>query len=49
MKSGLDHLPEQKRQEIDRILQIIFEEFEDALSLASQEWKTGGRILKIIL
>ena len=49
MKSGLDHLPEQKRPEIERILRMIFEEFEDALSLANQEWKTGGRILKVVL
>jgi len=49
MKAGLGHLPTQKRQEIERIVRIVFEEFEDALSLASREWKTGGRILKIIL
>lgn len=49
MKTGLDHLPPQKHQEIERIVRIVFEEFEDALSLASREWKTGGRILKIIL
>ncbi|MCM8732393.1 HEPN domain-containing protein [Hephaestia sp. GCM10023244] len=49
MKTGLDHLPPQKKQEIDRILRLVFEEFEDALSLARHEWKTAGKILKVIL
>lgn len=49
MKTGLDHLPPQKQQEVERIVRIVFEEFEDALSLANRDWKTNGRILKIIL
>lgn len=49
MKTGLDHLPPQKQQEIERIVRIVFEEFEDALSLASRDWKINGKILKIIL
>src|SRR3546814_15891766 len=49
MKTGLDHLPPQKQQEIGRIVRIVFEEFEDALSLASRDWKINGKILKIIL
>jgi len=49
MRTGTEHLPPQKQQEIDRILQLIFEEFEDALSLANHQWKTRGKILKIIL
>ncbi len=49
MRTGLDHLPAQKQQEVERILRIIFEEFEDALSLAQHQWKKRGRILKIIL
>ncbi|WP_333606258.1 nucleotidyltransferase and HEPN domain-containing protein [Novosphingobium sp.] len=49
MRSGLDHLPAQKRRELERIVQIIFEEFEDALVLATHQWKKKGRIEKIIL
>ena len=28
---GLDHLPDAKRRELDRIAQILFEEFDEAL------------------
>lgn len=49
MRSGLDHLPTQKRRELERVVQIIFEEFEDALALAKHQWKKKGRIEKIIL
>ena len=49
MRSGLDHLPAQKQRELERVVQIIFEEFEDALALATQDWKRKGRISKIIL
>lgn len=49
MKEGLHHLPSQKQLEVDRILRIVLEEFDDALSLANQDWKTRGKILKIIL
>ncbi|WP_374394901.1 HEPN domain-containing protein [Sphingopyxis sp.] len=49
MQSSLDHLPPHKQRELERIVQIIFEEFEDALALATQDWKRKGRISKIIL
>ena len=49
MRTGLDHLPAQKRREIERVVQIVFEEFEDALALATHQWKKKGRIEKIIL
>jgi predicted nucleotidyltransferase/HEPN domain-containing protein len=49
MRSSLDHLPAQKQRELERIVQIVFEEFEDALALATQNWKRKGRIAKIIL
>lgn len=49
MRSSLDHLPAQKQRELERVVQIVFEEFEDALSLATQGWKKKGRIAKIIL
>src|SRR3546814_3898527 len=34
---------------LERIVQIVFEEFEDVLALATQDWKRKGRISKIIL
>jgi predicted nucleotidyltransferase/HEPN domain-containing protein len=49
MRSSLDHLPPHKQRELERIVQIIFEEFEDVLALATQDWKRKGRISKIIL
>jgi uncharacterized protein len=49
MRTDLDHLPTAKQREIERVVQIIFEEFDDALVLAKQAWKKRGRIDKIIL
>lgn len=48
MKTDLDHLPANKRRELDRIVQILFEEFEDAHGKPIGDRKLG-RILKIIL
>ena len=49
MKTDLDHLPDRKRRDLDRIVEILFAEFEDATSLSTQKWKKQGRILKVIL
>ncbi len=49
MRSSIDHLPAAKQRELARVVQIIFEEFEDALALATQNWKRKGRISKVIL
>ncbi|EIZ77989.1 putative nucleotidyltransferase [Novosphingobium sp. Rr 2-17] len=49
MKTDLDHLPEEKRCELKRVVAIIFAEFEDVLALATQGWKRQGRIMKVIL
>jgi len=49
MRTGLDHLPPAKQRELERVVQVLFEEFEEARALATQEWKKKGRILKIIL
>lgn len=49
MKSSLEHLPEKKQRELARVVEIIEEEFADALAGASAEFKKRGRILKIIL
>lgn len=49
MRHDLDHLPATKQRELERVTQLLFEEFEDALSLANSDWKKKGRILKVIL
>ncbi|TPG55043.1 nucleotidyltransferase and HEPN domain-containing protein [Sphingomonas glacialis] len=49
MKSELDHLPAAKQRELERVVQIIFEEFEDAFALSTHPWKKKGRIQKVIL
>lgn len=49
MKSSLDHMPPRKQQELSRVLQILHEEFEDALKEGTAGFKKRGRILKIIL
>ncbi|TBA41257.1 HEPN domain-containing protein [Rhizobium ruizarguesonis] len=49
MKSSLDHLPERKQRELARVVDILHEEFQDALKASSAEFKKMGRILKIIL
>lgn len=48
MRSDVDHLPAAKRRELDRVIQILFEEFEDANGKATGKRKLG-RVLKVIL
>lgn len=48
MRTELDHLPANKQRELARVLQILFEEFNDVQSLATGKRKTG-RILKVVL
>src|SRR3546814_10542159 len=43
MRTNIDNIPPQKRRDLERVVQIIFEEFEDALALATQQWKNRGR------
>ncbi len=45
----LDHLPDKKRRELARVVQIIFEEFEDAQKNKLSDKARAGRILKLIL
>ena len=49
MRTDLDHLPPNKQRELERVKAIIFEEFEDAIALATMSWKKKGRIDKLIL
>ncbi|MCJ8158873.1 HEPN domain-containing protein [Sphingomonas sp. LaA6.9] len=49
MRKDLDHLPAAKQRDLERVLKLLFEEFEDATALGSHDWKKKGRILKVIL
>ncbi|MFN3727346.1 MAG: HEPN domain-containing protein [Allosphingosinicella sp.] len=49
MRTDLDHLPPAKQRELERVVQLLFEEYGDAIGLATQDWKKKGRILKVIL
>ena len=49
MRTDLDHLPPAKQRELERVVQILFEEFGDAKAIATAEWKKQARILKLIL
>lgn len=48
MRADLSHLPDAKRRELERVVQILFEEFGDA-TLLGQGKRKAARILKIIL
>jgi predicted nucleotidyltransferase/HEPN domain-containing protein len=49
MRTELDHLPPAKQRELERVVQILFEEFDDATAIATSDWKKQARILKVIL
>lgn len=49
MRTELDHLPANKRGELQRVMKILLEEFEDATKLGLTKSKKAGRILKIVL
>lgn len=49
MKLEVDDLPEAWQQELQRVLRIVFEEFERSLATATQPWKKAGRVLKVLL
>lgn len=49
MRTDLDHLPSAKKRELERVMQLLFEEFDDAFALSKHEWKKQGRILKCVL
>ncbi|WP_066823716.1 HEPN domain-containing protein [Sphingomonas mali] len=49
MRTDLDHLPPAKQRELERVVQILFEELGDATAIATSDWKKQARILKVIL
>lgn len=48
MRTDLDHLPASKQRDLERVVQILFEAFNDAQSQATGKRK-AARILKIVL
>lgn len=48
MRSGIDHLPPAKQRELERVVEIMFDEFREATEHATGRRK-GARILKVIL
>lgn len=49
MRTDLDHLPGAKQRELERVVRILFEEFEQATAIATSDWKKRARILKVVL
>jgi len=49
MRTDVDHLPPAKQRELERVVQILMEEFDRATARATQPWKRNGKIYKIIL
>jgi predicted nucleotidyltransferase/HEPN domain-containing protein len=49
MKTSLEHLPETKRRELARVVEILFSEFEEAIAGGTMPHKRMGRILKVVL
>ena len=49
MQNDVDHLPSAQQDELERVKQILMEEFAIATSRATQPWKKNGRIQNIIL
>jgi len=52
MQSDLHHLPERQQRELERVRDLLLAGFEAARSGGgggTQEWRRGGRVLKIIL
>jgi predicted nucleotidyltransferase/HEPN domain-containing protein len=49
VRDDLDHLPASKQRELAHVVRVLFDEFDTALSGATQNWKRKGRILKLVL
>jgi len=49
MKTSLEHLPETKRRELARVVEILFSEFEAVTAGGKSETKRNAQILKVVL
>jgi predicted nucleotidyltransferase/HEPN domain-containing protein len=45
----LDHLPDNKRRELSRVMQIVFDEFNDHQKTKLSDKQRAGKILKLVL
>lgn len=49
MKTEIDHLPSKQQGELERIQQVLMEEFARSIERSTKDVKRNGKILKIIL
>jgi predicted nucleotidyltransferase/HEPN domain-containing protein len=49
MRTDLDHLPDRQQRELERVRDILLEEFGTAIARATQPHKRNGKVYKIIL
>jgi predicted nucleotidyltransferase/HEPN domain-containing protein len=49
MRTELNHLPDRKKRELEHVVRVLFEEFEDALAGRNAPHRKAGRLLKVIL
>lgn len=49
MRRGINHIDATERRELERIVEIILEEFDDVHALAQRQWKADASITQIIL
>lgn len=49
MRTNIDHLPQVQQDELARVVRILMDGFEEATARATQPWRRGGKIYKIIL
>ncbi len=49
MRTDPDHLPERQQRELERIRDILLEEFDKAIARATQPHKRSGKVYRIVL
>ncbi len=49
MRTDPDHLPERQQRELERIRDVLLEEFDKAIARATQPHKRGGKVYRIVL
>jgi predicted nucleotidyltransferase/HEPN domain-containing protein len=49
MRTDRDHLPERQQRELERIRDILLEEFDHAIARATQPHKRNGKVYRIVL
>jgi predicted nucleotidyltransferase len=49
MRTDFDHLPERQQHELERVRNILLEEFDKAIARATQPHKRNGKVYKVIL